>query len=274
MRILVTGAGGFIGGAAARALSADGHELLHVPHALMSEPARLEACLARARPEAALHLAWFSGPGILLDVDGNRRALQASLNLIAALRKTGCPRLVATGSCVAAIPESAAGRTPYAAAKRALRSALADADGAGMSTLCAQVFAVTGPGESPARIVPRIARALLSGDSLDLSAGDQRRDVLHVDDVAAALIRLLTAPVSGEVDVCRGTSSPLRELFAALEQAAGVAGVLRYGAAALPQEELYDVVGDATTLHAMGWAPRYSLEATAADVVAWWRMQP
>ena len=84
----------------------------------------------------------------------------------------------------------------YGAAKAALCTLLASSwRPAGLAVAWARLFNVTGPGESPERLLPTVARSILTGDAIDLSPGDQVRDFLDVRDVASALVALSSAPV-------------------------------------------------------------------------------
>ena len=62
----------------------------------------------------------------------------------------------------------------------------------GVHGLTARPFMVYGPGEQDGRLLPSLVRAAAagSGDVLDLTAGDQRRDFTYVEDVAEGLLRL------------------------------------------------------------------------------------
>lgn len=205
----------------------------------------------------------------MYDEAANTAAALATIATARALAARGCRRIVVSGSCVEALPGTAVGRLPYAQAKREVHEALTALPGA----TCAHVFGVTGPGEAPRRAVPHVVRSLLAGRPVDVSVGTQRRDVLHVDDVARGLLTTLEAPATATVDICRGEAPHLRELFEALEEETGTAGLVSYGAAAVADTELYDAVGDAGALRGLGWSPSLTQRETAADVVAWWRGQ-
>jgi nucleoside-diphosphate-sugar epimerase len=110
----------------------------------------------------------------------------------------------------------------------------------------------------------------LAGDAIDVSMGAQRRDIMHVSDVANALVTVLESTVIGSIDISAGQAPTLREWFELLEQLTYTTGLIRYGAAELPPEDLYDAVGDPTALFGLGWRPRYPVEAIAADTVRSW----
>lgn len=263
MRVLVTGASGFIGRPTVEVLREAGH--------LVLTPARttLPDAVRDLRPDAAILLGWPGGPGRMRDGPANAVAATATLALIDALVAVRCTRIVAAGSCVEALEDHPAGRVPYAQAKRRVHAALMGIPGA----TCAHVFGVTGPGEPTARAVPQVVRALLDGREVAVSAGTQRRDVLHVEDVARGLVVALERGPGGTLDVCTGDAPPLRTLFERLERETGTSGLVRYGEAEIPVSDRFDAVGDPGPLRALGWRPAWTLDATAAATVRWWRTQ-
>ena len=74
----------------------------------------------------------------------------------------------------------------------------------GMSTVWARLFYLYGPGEDPRRLVASIIRSLLRSESVAISPGEQVRDFLHVDDVAAAIAHIAEGELTGPVNVGSG----------------------------------------------------------------------
>src|SRR3954469_16184740 len=118
MRVLLTGAAGFIGSHIARLLVRNGHEV----HAIVRENSdlsrirdvlpslrlvicdlnsrdRIRSVLPAIQPEICIHAAWYAAPGKYLNAIENVELLGASLNLASALIESGCPRFVGLGTC-------------------------------------------------------------------------------------------------------------------------------------------------------------------------------
>jgi UDP-glucose 4-epimerase len=290
VRVLVTGAGGFIGSHVRRALIDQGDEVVGVfrpdpqtrhftaaadIHADL-RTADLDRLVREAAPDACIHLAWHVAPSTYLrDVGENLAALAASARLLAALDAAGCERVVLAGTClepgtpIDGQPEEP--RTIYAAAKAAVHTVSMQLDTA--SAACAHIFSLYGPGERCERVVPAVARACLENRSIDVTSGEQKRDFLRVEDVASAVVSVMKSDLQGGVDVCSGVTTPLREVFRAIGEATGRADLIVIGGRPLATDEPLEIAGDSSALAGIGWRPRWSLEAGIADAVDWWRSE-
>lgn len=298
MRVLVTGASGFIGRGTLTPLLDAGFQVHPVSRRTPSEPAveglRWEQAdlldpaspaelLARVAPTHLLHLAWYAEPGAFWNSPENLKWVEASLRLIRAFAENGGRRAVFAGSCA----EYAWGErvlcneretpcdpaTLYGASKHALHL-IADrfAERAGISLAWGRVFFVFGPGESDARLAGSIARSLVLGEPAFLSHGNQVRDFLYSEDLAEAFVALLRSPVEGAVNLASGNPLSVRELAEALGAAAGRPDLLRFGAREAPAGEPSELLADVRRLRAeVGWSPQVSLQQRVSDTIAWWR---
>lgn len=295
MRIAVTGAAGFIGAQVVRRLREGGDEVLAVvrkgsrPWRLRELPGLrvheltfedtpgLRLWLEGERPDAVVHLAWYARPQDYLVSPENLASLAATARLAEAAFASGCRKLVGVGTC---LEYAAADRpfvesdpadpvSPYASAKHAaFLVARALAARAGAELAWARVFHLFGPGEDPSRLVPTVAASLARGEPIDVTAGEQVRDYLHVADVAAGIAALARPGASGVFNVCSGTARPLRELILAIGQLRGRADLLRFGARPYAPGEVMFLAGHADRLRGLGWAPRFpTLEAGLADTL-------
>lgn len=129
-----------------------------------------------------------------------------------------------------------------------------------------RIFNVFGPGEGPHRLLPAILHALEQGRPVELTGGEQQRDLLYVEDVADALfaaggcerLEPLTA-----YNVCSGLPVRIRQVG---EIAARLLGkstdLLQWGKLAYRGDEPMWMVGDpARFREAASWRPKLSLAA-------------
>lgn len=218
-RVLVTGAGGFLGanlvgglvargaGVAAvvrtgRGLQADSDGVT-VVHADVTDRASLDAVFASVRPTHVVHAA--ITPGHPDAPEARARQLEVSVNgtwnVLDAAVTHGAERVVHVGSSLeyghrveplheelALEPVTFRGAAKAAATVIALHAARA-----GAPVVVVRPFSVYGPHEPPHRLVPTAIRAALDDGALPLTEPGLRRDFVHVDDVVRAIVAALTA---------------------------------------------------------------------------------
>ena len=129
-----------------------------------------------------------------------------------------------------------------------------------------RLFNVFGPGEGPHRLLPSILQGLENDRPVELTGGEQQRDLLHVDDVADALFAAACCerlePFAA-YNVCSGTPVRIREVG---ETAADLLGkprtLLQWGKLPYRSDESMWVVGDPSRFaQATSWRPKMNLAA-------------
>ena len=269
-RVLVTGAGGFIGRRATSLLAEHGHEVHGVGRgaargpgewhrADLLEPGSAAELVAAVRPTHLLHLAWYAEHGKFWTSPENVRWVEASLALLRAFAEAGGERAVGAGSCAeyewggrGLLSEHHSPLRPatlYGVCKNAFRQVTAAyAEPAGLSFAWGRIFFLYAADEHPDRLVASVARAVVAGNSAETSSGEQLRDFMHADDVAAGLVALLESDVRGPVNVASGEPTGVRDLALEIGRAAGREDLVKVGA--LPQRpgEPAEIVADVRRL--------------------------
>ena len=226
MRILVTGATGFVGSAFIRHALAAGHDVGALVRSTKSPlPTRvtrlvgsMEAppweAIEQFHPDACLHAAWIATPGIYLDSPENERWVDWSLMFLQRLAKLGVRRITALGTCIeyriTGKPLSETSSSlhpvyPYSRAKHALHQQLRPVlESQGVSLAWARLFYPYGPGEHRDRLVSSLIRRLCAGEPVALRTPLSVKDYIHIDDVASALALTLDRGVDGPINVGSG----------------------------------------------------------------------
>jgi nucleoside-diphosphate-sugar epimerase len=215
MRVLVTGASGFVGGVACRRLREQGHHVLALVRRAGSEPPGTEAvhgdlgpagdlgtALAEARPDCVVHLAAeiasqrSASKVAEVNAGGTRRLLDACLALRPDRPAADGPKVVFASTVVtgdahgALLTEDSAlpVETPYGASKQECERMVL---GSGLPAVVLRPSHVYGPGGwYGSELVPRLRQP---GRLAVIGNGENLWDVVHVEDVAAAIVLALGA---------------------------------------------------------------------------------
>jgi nucleoside-diphosphate-sugar epimerase len=282
VRVLVTGASGFVGHAACRELIARGHDVRALVRRPGSEPAgtaavagdltdagALASAVRAAAPEGVLHLAAEIASQRSADrvrevnVEGMRRLLEACV-------ADGAPKVVFTstvvtgeaGGALLVEDEPLPVQTPYGRSKQEGEALLL---GCGLPAVVVRPGHVYGPGGWYEHEM--LARLRQPGRFAVIGRGDNLWDVIHVDDVARALVDALERAPAGEIYHAADDEPIAYYDFMALSaQALGVGPPRRVPAwvarLAAGSSAVTAVVRSARTSNAklkrdLGWAPRY-----------------
>lgn len=122
-------------------------------------------------------------------------------------------------------------------------------------------------------LIRRFHEAKLAGrDHVELwGSGDPRREFLHVDDLARAVLHLLRTYDSPEpINVGVGRDIAIKDLARLVASIVGFAGDVRWDRSrpdGTPRKLL-----DVSRLRALGWAPQISLEAGIRQTYEWFRL--
>ena len=305
-RVLVTGAGGFIGRWSVAPLLAKGYEVHTVLSGLTPEnipaelhgatmhvadllnEAQVDVLMERVLPTYLLHFAWIATPGVYWQSTDNFRWLAASEHLMRRFRARGGVRAVMAGSCVEydwstggvceerstpMADAAAAPLSPYASCKIAMQKRLAEfAKEEHLSAAWGRIFFQYGPFEHPDRLVPSVIRHLLLNREALCTHGRQIRSFLHVADLGAAFASLLDSGIEGPVNIGSEERIALADLIERIAHQIGRPDLVRLGARSAPTAEPPLLVPDIHRLRdEVHWRPRFTLDQGVADTIAWWR---
>jgi nucleoside-diphosphate-sugar epimerase len=299
MRVFVTGASGFIGSHVVRSLRRQGCEVAILVSSgnpltrlsdLAPELVRVEGRLAdlptlipalhEFMPDSCIHCAWYAEPGKYLTSPLNTEYLTESMKLIDVLHQIGCLHVVMVGTCaeydasLGYFDENSPTRpeTIYAACKLAMATVGPFvASQHGIKFAWARLFYQYGPHEDKRRMVPALIDAMLHERAFEATAGEQIRDYLHVEDVAAGLAKLAMQQATGIYNIASGIPISIRELMSTIQTLCGRKDLIEFGARPYPAWEPMSLYGSNDKLKALGWSPGYSLELGLMQTIQWWQ---
>lgn len=305
-RVLITGAGGFVGNHVMATLSAiDGIEIVptyrqrghsHVAGRIelldVTDRVGVSDAVARIRPTHVIHLAGMASlPAAAGDPDKAWNIhLGGTLNVARAIM--GCvPECllihVGSGQVYGASANSGLPLdettllTPtdtYTVSKAAADLALGAMTKSGLRCIRFRPFNHIGPGQSEdfaiASFAMQIARIELGQESAVIKVGNLEawRDFLDVRDVAAAYALAVTRgeniPSGTIINLASGVAQRVRDLLDILIANAHTPIVVEIEKARLRPADIPVFVGSARrACEMLGWQPRYSLEQTLRDTL-------
>jgi nucleoside-diphosphate-sugar epimerase len=292
MRILLTGATGFIGVHLANSLCPH-HDVAALlrPQAKIERLAKvtslrnliwdgditsLPALLNDVRPEIIIHLAgYFVGEHKQHDVDilvdSNIRFPTALLH---AAVQAGCLHFINTGSYWQHYENASyAPVNLYAATKQSFATLLAYyvRDGMLQKALTLELTDTYGPGDSRPKLIPLLAQTAAKGDVLAMSPGNQFIDFVHVDDIVAgyqqALALFASIPEYQLRTYALRSIQPikLKELVALYNESSPIPVQVNWGARPYRQREFMEPWTQGEVLP--GWGPKIALRDGLRDLL-------
>jgi GDP-4-dehydro-6-deoxy-D-mannose reductase len=306
MRILVTGAGGFVGWHLTENLALASHEVVAASRQPfdtpgtnaafvfdIADPEAVRKAVAEVLPDAVVHLAAQASVRRSWDdpVDTYTSNVIGASNLFEALRSQPGTRVVLVGSAQV-YGDAAQGRplterdplrqrSPYGVSKVAqeLVGDLYHRE-LGMPVVIARSFNHTGPGQSEEYAIGSFASQVArieAGEQpprLEVGRLESVRDFLDVRDVCEAYRLLLERGEPGEAyNVSSGRGLQIGDLLRVLLDEAGLASSVEVVETAPPREgDPGALIGDNSKIRrSVGWEPRVPIERSLADALDWYR---
>ena len=254
MRILITGATGYVGRAVLSSLAGSDHELRCVvrdpsqavegaeehfvlPDVFTASEDEFRAALDGV--DLVIHLAWYVDARDYLHALDNLVCVSGTLRLALEALRLGVGRFVGVGTCLEydtsygylTRETPLAPQSVYACAKASVYQTLHAAyERAGGDFAWARLFHIYGGKEDPHRLTPYLHARLAAGQAVDLTSGRQIRDYMHVDEVGEQLTRFALSQTRGAANICSGMPVTVASFAQRIAAEYGRADLLRFGA--------------------------------------------
>lgn len=281
MKILLTGASGFLGSALALYWRSAGHQvaLLLRPTSTLHRLRGLEASfdigrcttddevnafVKQLQPEVVVHTACAygrQGETSLQLFDAN---LRLGLVILQALQNAAQKvYFINTGSALA--PEV----SPYALSKNQFAQwgrMLATQSGGNLSFVNVLLQHMYGAGDDASKFTTHVLHACKRNDAeLKLTAGEQMRDFIYIDDVVSAYDTLLTQRhqlgTVQDVEVGSGVAPSIRQFVETAHRLTASRTELLFGALPYRANEAMHCLANIARMTQLGWAPAFDLNA-------------
>ena len=309
MKILITGAAGFVGGHLIKAFAERGHKLAAidlgtsplfekygvVAHQadLLDKAAMLEV-MAEEKPDAVVHLAAIANvpfawehpaKTMAVNVGGTATLLEALAEAvpggkILTIGSSDAYGLTAKCGQPLAEEQPCQPQNPYSISKLcAEQLAIQLAGKYGLTVIAARSFNHFGPGQKPGFVVSDFASQVAEIEAGKkepvLSVGDlsAARDFTYVTDVVAAYAALIEGEApGGAYNICSGKAIAVQSVLDELLKLSGVQVEVRKDQARLRPSEVPFFVGDNTKLkQAVAWSPQVPFAEGLYKTLEYWR---
>jgi len=239
MKVLVTGASGFIGNCVVEKLLkynfdviANGIKPTREIHSdWLKKVTYIQANLNErskdwfsffGKPDMLIHLSWEGLPNYK-ELFHLERNLPNNYFFLKNMVENGLKKVVVTGTCFeygiqsGALKENLGTKpdNPYALAKDCLRKFLEQLQKkVDFNLKWLRLFYMYGKGQSANSILSQLETALIRGDKVfNMSGGEQLRDYLQVEKMAEYIVKILMQDkISGIINCCSGEPIAIREL--------------------------------------------------------------
>ena len=296
MRVLVTGASGFIGRHCVEALLKHGCEVHAVSRGLPAwdaqgliwhqadilQPTGIADAFSECKPTHLIHAAWNDTNTAFWTSAENLPWAARSTDLLYAAQRHGVQRVVGIGTCAEyglnhdLCDEHSTPMRPvgmYAQTKHATQVLYdAAAQAHGLSTAWARLFFPYGIFDKPAKLIPYAIRQLSKGEPAEFTSGEQVRDLLFASDVGAAIVALLCSEVTGPVNIASGVAFRVRDVVRRIGELMGRPELIRLGVRQTHHLQANRWVASVNRLgHEVKWHPTIQLNDGLRATIAAFR---
>jgi len=120
---------------------------------------------------------------------------------------------------------------------------------------------IYGPKDDENKFITFLIRRMMRNETIDLTAGEQKRDFIYIDDVIHAFVKVLeTESLHNEYEVGSGDSISIKKFVRLIHRLTESSSTLNFGALSYRENEIMESHADISKLTEIGWQPFVSSE--------------
>lgn len=133
-----------------------------------------------------------------------------------------------------------------------------------------RIFSTYGPLDTGNWLIPQTVDSLKAGRSMKLTKGEQEWSYLHAYDLALAFKAAIDAPeVVGTVNVGNPTTINLKDAVVSIADEVGGQDLLEFGAVAYRDDQVMKLQPLCEQLTKIGWKPQVDFEDGVSQTIKW-----
>jgi UDP-glucose 4-epimerase len=302
MRVLITGASGFVGSFLLKQLIKEAKYEVAVilrdpPNAWriksslknvfliqgsLCNPESYRSEVIAFEPDILVHLAWIGVGNQSRNARDQWRNIPDMLELIEIAGSVNTHTFIGLGSQAeygpvnARIDENTDTKptTLYGASKLAacnIGQSLAETYNMRFSWL--RLFSSYGPMDQPDWLIPYLINNLLRGESPNLTLAEQMWDYIHVRDVASAIVSMIETPnAKGIFNLGSGNAVSLRTIIEKTRDLINPLTQLNFGTLPYRPDQVMHLEANIDALiKATGWCPTVDIDEGLLETIDWWK---
>ena len=204
--------------------------------------------------------------------------VQGTKSLLEASRDNGVPRFIHVGSCFeygggSDLNEESSLRpkSVYALTKmEASEAVLLNSKEFGYDATVLRPFMIYGPGELETRLIPHIISQALQGKAINLTGGEQVRDLVFIDDAVDLLLKVASSSnLGGQIfNICSGQGWKVKDVAVKTMELTGSKSSLNFGALPYRVDEAMCIVGNPEkAANLLAWTCSTDLESGIRSLI-------
>lgn len=240
----------------------------------------LNGVLQETRPSLVYHLAakidTGTGPEVIATL--NEVNHQGTINMLKASKESVVKRFIyfSTSDVYGPTEESCSEDSPpdpispYGTSKAAAELSVRQCD---IPWVILRPFIIYGGGQSHNMFIPQLIRSVLKGEDFSMTAGEQTRDFLYIDDFVDACIRSgLSKEAEREIiNIASGKETPLADVAKNVMSQVDHPAKIRLGALPYRENERWHVKADIEKAdRLLGWKPMTNLIDGLKKTIHWY----